>query len=331
MENPPKITDRESITINIMKSISILSVIAAHVVSLNKSNVASGIISSLWIAFGKVGVIVFFIIGRFLYKRKDKDHKEFWKKKFFRIILPWLFCSLMTYLLTVIVRKEFNAFACIKWVLGSETWYYYVTVYTLFLFIFKWFYKIDAILYFFIGLQIVLLTLQSFGIPTTYSFGFFTDYLNPFHWIGYFSIGVLIRKHCFHSTIMRKKIVICLGSIVTMTSLFVLCYHEIHTYFNIVSFVFGVSSFILIAALSYTIAKYKAAKHIEKVGTYSYCIYLLHMQIVQGLLSRLPDSIAKIIFAPFIGLTIMLILIMVGLWICKKIPHGNKIKMVVGL
>jgi peptidoglycan/LPS O-acetylase OafA/YrhL len=331
MENLQKLTNRESLTINVIKAVAILSVIAAHVVALNESNLISNIASSLWIAFGEVGVIIFFIIGGFLYKRKNNDNKEFWKKKFFRIILPWFFCSLVTYILSVIEGRELSILSYIKWILGSGTWYYYITIYTIFLLIFKWIYKKDAVLYFFIGLQIILLTLQAFGIGTTYSFGFITDYLNPFHWAGYFSLGVLIRKYRIDLTIRKKRIVVCAAGIIMAITLFVICYNKIFTYFNIISFLFGISSFILIVALSYTIANFKMANYIGKVGTYSYCIYLLHMQIVQSVVSKIPDSIFKVLFSPFIGLSIMLILILLGLFICKKLPFGDKIKMIVGL
>lgn len=331
MDFSQKLTERERSAINVMKAVAVLSVIAAHVISFSESNLFSKIVSSLWIVFGKVGVIVFFVIGGFLYKRKANDNKQFWKKKFFRIILPWFFCSMTTYALRVVTGSELSAFGYIKWIFGSDTWYYYFTIYTVFLFIFKWFYRRDVALFFFIGIQILFLTLRTFGITTTLSLGFFTDYLNPFHWVGYFSLGILIRKYRIDLMIRKRKFIIGIAGVVTSFSFCVLYYREIFTYFNIISSIFCVSTFILIAAGSYKIANLKIANYIGKIGTYSYCIYLLHMQIVQGFFSKVPAGIFKILFSPFIGLAIMLIIIWLGLFICKKLPFGDKIKMIVGL
>lgn len=331
MGRQQELTERESIAINLLKALSILSVIAAHVVSLNEGTFFSKFITSLWKAFGEVGVIIFFVIGGFLYQRKAGDNKEFWKKKLFRIVLPWFFCSAITYVLSVVVSGEWSLISYIRWSLGADTWYYYITVYTMFLFVFKWFYDKDAVLYFLIGLQMFFLILQSFGITTTYSFGFFTDYLNPCHWVGYFSLGILIRKYRIDCIVRKSKWIIGTVGLIMVGSLVFLCCREIFTYFHIMTFVLGISVLTVIAAFAYKIANFKLAQKIGKIGTYSYCIYLLHMQIVQSVCSKIPDGIFKFLFSPLIGLAIMVIFILMGLFICKRLSFGDKLKMIVGL
>ncbi len=325
------LTGRESITINVMKAISILSVIAAHVVSVSHTDLFSKTISSFWVLFGNVGVIAFFVMGGFLYNRKPCDNTMFWKKKFFRIIIPWLVCSLITYLLSAASARSFSSFSYFKWVMGSGTWYYYITIYTFYLLVFKWFCDNDIILWLLIVVQFVSLVLISFGISTTIPSRFFTDYLNPLHWIGYFSFGVLVRKHELHIKMGQRKIIVIASYVLAIMCFCFLYINEIYVYFHIVSSLFCFATFIVIADISYKIAVLKMAKLIDKIGVYSYCIYLLHMQIVQRFLSKLPNSYFKIAFSPFIGLAIMLILINIGLLICKKIPYGDKIKMIVGL
>ena len=181
------------------------------------------------------------------------------------------------------------------------------------------------------GIQLFVLTLQSFGVIITYPLGFFTDYLNPFHWAGYFSLGILIRKYRVDVILRERKAALFVAGVISVASLFFLCYKEIFTYFHIISLVFCISALIPLAAFSYTIAKHNAVKKIGKIGTYSYCIYLLHMQIVQGVCSKIPDGVLKSIFSPFIGLAIMLIIILCGLFICNRLPFGDKIKTIVGL
>ena len=323
------LTDRESTSINIIKAISILSVIAAHTISFSPVNLFSEIISSFWVLFGEVGVIAFFVVGGFLYSRKPHDGKIFWKKKFFRIVVPWFICSLLTYLLTALLNG-FNV-SYFKWILGSGTWYYYITIYTLFIFIFKWLYDKDAILWLLIVAQIVSLTLASFGISTTIPLGFFTDYLNPLNWIGYFSFGILIRKYRFDLMLRKQKFIIIISCVLALFLFWILSSKKIFTYFNLLSFLFCLSSFIIITAISYKLATIKNVKYIGTIGTWSYCIYLLHMQIVQFVVRKIPDGWFKLMFSPFIGLIIMIILIIIGLYVCKRIPFGEKIKTWVGL
>lgn len=327
-----KFTERESTTINILKSVAILSVIAAHVVPLVETDTLCFCVSSLWTIFGHVGVIIFLVVGGFLYTRKEGDNAIFWKKKTFRIFIPWLFCSFLTYLLFYLLSDQpFSLAAYFKWFLGSGTWYYYATIYTLFIFIFKWFYKNDIILYSLIGIQTIVFILKSVGISTTIPLDFFTDYLNPLHWIGYFSIGIIVRKKRLDIILRKNNIVIILSAIISIICCLILLRLRIHTYFNLITSIFCISSSIVILGFSYWIAKFKVANHISKAGEYSYCIYLLHMQIVQSICSKIPAGIIQIICSPFIGLLVMLFLICIGLWFCKKLPFGDKIKMLVGL
>ena len=115
------LSTRESKAINIMKAIGILSVISAHVVSLSYNGQFARLVTSLWSLFGKTGVIIFFTIGGFLYKRNNNDSLVFWKKKLIRIILPWFFCSSLTYAIASRFGLTPIGPSYVKWVLGSGT------------------------------------------------------------------------------------------------------------------------------------------------------------------------------------------------------------------
>ena len=331
MPNMKKLTSRESVAINLMKAIAVLSVITAHVVPVSNANRISELLSSFWNVFGTVGVIIFFAIGGFLYNRYPGDGIVFWKKKFHRLILPWLVCSAGTYVLSVVLGEELGAVNYLKWIFGSGTWYYYFTVYLLFLFVFKWLYDREWILYLLMVVQLLALALATFGMTTTLPVPFLTDYLNPLHWVGYFSLGILIRKHRLDQKLRDRRSVVPVACILGAVSLYILCSQGIFTYFHLVSAVFCLSALVMIAAIAYAAADTGISKYVEKIGTYSYCIYLLHMQIVQSVIERIPNCVAKILFSPFIGLGIMLILIWIGLYVCKKLPFGEKLKALVGL
>jgi peptidoglycan/LPS O-acetylase OafA/YrhL len=237
----------------------------------------------------------------------------------------------VTYAVSVILTGQLGPVGYLKWILGSETWYYYLSVYTCFLFVFKWFYAREGILWFWIAVQTLSLVLASIGISTTIPLPFFTDYLNPLHWVGYFSFGILVRKHRWDLILRKKKGIAAAAAFSALFFLYILCSERIFTYFHIATFVFCVSSLIASVAVAYAAAALPGADRIGKIGTYAFCIYLLHVQILQGITARLPDGIIKILFAPFIGLGIMLILISAGLALCKKLPFGEKLKALVGL
>ena len=327
-----KLTKEESKVIDILKCIAILSVISAHVIQYSEVNLIAKIASIFWGKFSCIGVVIFFIIGGFLYSRNDGDDAIFWKKKLFRIIIPWMLAAIITYIIGFMLGLPLGVYECFKWVFGSGTWFYYIVVYTFFLFIFKWLYKYDAVLYILIGIQAVALTLASFGVSITINGGFFTDYLNPLYWIGYFSAGILIRRYGINRMIENnKKKVFVIFILLFIVSLSFLYVKNINTYFDIFSMLFSVSSTVLITMFAYKFQQYRTATFIGQVGTYSYCIYLWHMQLLQGLFSKIPDNIFETLFSPIIGLIIMVVLIKTGLFICNKIKGGNTIKMVVGL
>lgn len=331
MSNTSKLTDRESLAINIMKALAILSVIAAHLISFSPESLFSRTVSAFWVLFGEIGVVVFFVLGGFLYHREPGDHKAFWKKKFFRILLPWLFCSLITYLFSALTSRSFRLPAFLKWVFGSGTWYYYITVYTLFLFIFDWLSRKTALLWALLGVQVLALILICFGISTTPPLGFLTDYLNPLHWIGYFSLGILIRRFRPDVPARKQRLVFPVACILGLLLFWLLAAEKIFTYFHIFSALFCLCWLVVIWGLAYWLSKYKAAKLLGKIGSWSYCIYLLHMQIVLYTVPRLPSRVLYLLFAPVLGLAVMVLLITLGLFICSRLPGGQKMKSLFGL
>ena len=74
-----KLTKEESKVIDILKCIAILSVISAHVIQYSEVNLIAKIASIFWGKFSCIGVVIFFIIGGFLYSRNDGDDAIFWK------------------------------------------------------------------------------------------------------------------------------------------------------------------------------------------------------------------------------------------------------------
>ena len=322
-----KLSVRDSLAIDCIKAFAILSVIAAHTVVLDASTTFTDIVTSIWTIFSRVGVVAFLIVGGFLYSRKDRDGKSYWKKKFLRIILPWFICSAITYAIGIIGGNELSVLGYIKWIFGYGTWYYYIVIYVFFLLIFKWFYKSTSVLCVLVGIQVLTLMLNTFGVNITLG----VDYLNPLFWIGYFALGILIRRYRLDKKISRNNVVLIISIVLSIGVTTVMHIYGIYTYFSLITMVNCISVSLILYRVAYFIAKTKIATVTRYIGVSTYCIYLLHMQIVQTAIGLIPASGVTYLFAPFIGLAIMMVIIFIANMVCKKLPFGDKLKMCFGL
>ena len=331
-ENIEKITNKVSDTIYCIKAFAILSVIAAHVNTLVDKNLMEKCITSIWMIIGQIGVICFFILGGFLYTRNSNDNKYFWKKKFKKLIIPWIICSTITYFVNLILcNKSINLFEYIKWICGSGTWYYYITVFLICLFIFKYLYKSNRLLILIIIINIISIFFKTIGIQTNIEWSFMTDYLNPLNWIGFFSFGIIMRKYRIDKKICNNQIIFIISILLMLTTTYIMIEKQIFTYFHILSVINSVASFFVIYKISYYLTDYKIINYLKQIGCSTYCIYLLHMHIVQYIAIFLPKSIIMYILLPIFSLLTMMIIIQIGKYICNKIPYGKFIKNIVGL
>ena len=79
----------------------------------------------------------------------------------------------------------------------------------------------------------------------------------------------------------------------------------------------------MLFALGRFLAGTKLRGLIREIGASTYCIYLLHMQIVLPVLRRIPFETLKTVLSPVIGLVIMMVLIEIGKAISRKLPFGQ--------
>lgn len=329
MDENNKITEKESKLFYIMKFFFIFSVITAHVCNVVDIIFLKKLISYFWKLFGTVGVIGFFILGGFFYKRKDGDDKEFWKRKSVSIIIPWLVCSFLNYVIKCIADKRINIGEYLKWTIGYESLYYYVTIFLFFLFIFKYFYKCDLALYVCVGITIASLALYTFHIDYLF-FIQGSKYLNPLNWIGYFASGILFRKYRIDRLLLKSFWTLIFSLLLGIVAFLILWKLGVDSYFHIATPIWGISFFILFLWISNWIAELKIGKAFEKMGKWSYCIYLIHMRIVQFSLSRFPTTTFGLIIKPLIGLAIMEIVMLFIHWGAKLIK-AEKALFLIGL
>ena len=324
---PQRISDRDSSALYFVKAIAILAAVAAHISVVDLSTPAIAHITRAWDMFSTISVPCFFVVGGVLYTRKEGDSAAFWRKKWKFMVLPWLFCSVLTCTLRGLMGYPSDLLGYVKWILGVGTWYYYVTMYLVMLVIFKPIYRCPAALWTCVAVTAVSLVLRSRSVQIPVDTLVQSEYLNPMYWVGYFSLGILLRRRGLE---LSKWLVAACFVILPVSTVWV--YRNwIYTYFDIANTVLSLSAFVVLLTLGRWLASTKLAAPIQWIGTSTYCIYLLHMQIVQSAARRLPDGTFKQLIAPFFGVAVMMVLIEIGKFITRKLPFGDKLRMLVGL
>ena len=323
-------TQEESKGFYIYKAIAILCVIAAHVsVIIENLGIWTFICSTFWAMMARIGVVIFFTTSGFFFSRTKGDSLNFWKKKFFNIILPWLICATITFIVSLILGvKQEIALKCFQWILGFGTWYYYVSVLLIFFLIFKFIEKSEILLYVCFTLNIVSILLDTWGLNPISQFSFCTPYLNIFNWIGYFALGILCRKHRLDRWILKSKIALSLTIVLTIFAIILFFLLKNESDFHYITFLYKLPLAVMLFYVSSWLAKGKM-NFMVVVGKDTYFIYLVHMQIVQFICSRLP--IIFEIVKPLVGLLIMCIIALTVKVFFKKILKWEAPLKLIGL
>lgn len=337
---PDKITDNQRITkeesgmIGFLQTIAILSVITAHVVSRVSTGGLRTAVTSVLSAWGCVGVAVFFVLGGFLYHREPGDTRSFWRKKLHSLILPWLVCSFLTYAIKVVTSHQLGLLDYCKWIFGYGTWYYYSTVYIIFLALFRFLKKYDTCLYAAIGINVISLIAATLS-KAYLSVPYLSTYLNIFNWIGFFALGILIRKYRLDRKLLSAKWPLIVSAVLCAVMLGLMFLLDKWGYFSIFGMLFELSLAVVLLyiakALSRSVKLIYIYIYIASIGKYAYCIYLLHMPIVQPICARLPGIWVFDLIKPLLGLAIMVCIIYIGKKICKLLPFGDTLCRLIGI
>ena len=319
-----RVSEQDSMALYFVKVIAILASVAAHVSVIDKSTPLTAVVTRIWDMGSCISVPGFLIVGGILYSRKPGDSRSFWTKKAKTMILPWIFCGLLTYGYRALYEpSSFMGLLC--WILGHGSWLYYVTIYLFMLAVFKLIYQNIPALWCCVAITAVQLILKAkgSGIPSVLD----NDYLNPVHWVGFFALGILLRKQ----GLKLHKGVFMAAAVIFAVSSRAVYRGWIYNYFHITNAVFTVSAFFVLFGIGRLLKSSSLRRWIAEIGTSTYCIYLLHILIVPPVLRRIPGVTFKAFLSPVLGVAIMMILIGIGKYITRKLPHGEKLRALVGL
>ena len=264
----------------VIKAFAILSVIFAQC-SYHSSPAVQAISSLL----GTIGVPIFLISSGVFFNALENG-KAFWLKKLKTIICPWIIFGFLTYLVSVVLGSSFSLIDMFFWWIGYGTWMYFVTILLICYVVFRairW----NGLPYLMIALFIVSNVLDVFGVnPITNLVG---SYLNVFTRIGYFAIGILLKKAnvmSFHPPVVWKKLVIA-GVSVVMGALYIVLDVPVLNYFIHLIFILSVC-----AALFFWSQSLADCKLLQSIGKQTYFIYFVHMQLGIAILNKVMAILA---------------------------------------
>ncbi|WOO36078.1 acyltransferase [Anaerocolumna sp. AGMB13020] len=314
-------------TFYVLRFFAILAVVMAHSVY---TLIPNDTVVKVFNSFGRCGVIIFFIIsGYYFRKEKYENVLQLLKAKLKTIIIPWIIWGMAIYC-TRFTSTDlyFSLKEIILWLLGFGTYLYFLTIYILLLCIFQ-------ILPQKSGIQVILLlctlinvylvagnvgpysVLKSTNVHAELIY--LLTYLNIFNWIGFFTLGLLLRKiNLFENKKLwafKYKIIINIFIISLLVCMILI--EKGNTYWTNYSIWIEMSFFVILFQVSKLL---KDVKYIQEIGKVTMPIYLIHFLIEGFIFNKvLPESIIMGLIRPLISVLVVYWLLQLGLIISKKI------------
>lgn len=310
--------------IYIIKAFAILSVLSAHVCYDEAVDIYDKMAHVFLNNYGTIGVSLFFIISGYLFWGKEYPWKLMVKKKVKTLIIPWFVVGTLVYLQVFQLYNpnnwlawykekiiKFEGIAWLKFIIGINSLYYYMTVLIVCYIIFKLVGNRVKI-----GLGITIASLI-FVLICGEKLFFPTRYLNPFNWIGYFGVGYYLAMYGrtdFIDKLEKKKAInktaIIMLSIISLTLISLMGIKV--TYFSWYYLLFlAVEGFGIILVSDFIVNRCNILKWIFMfMGKESYYIYLTHMLIQSLPIKYLNGNGALTILRPLFLFIITVLIIL---------------------
>lgn len=326
-----KLSKNVSQSIYIMKFVAVLSIISAHCSSVNQEHsFADVFVGRVISSFGSVGVGVFLLIAGFLMHGTTRNFKDFFVSKIKSIIIPWVFCGTLVYFYVYLRKGGLGIVSLLKWLLGIDTYLYYLTV----------LFCLYLLCYFVRRNKTVLFAYAFISILSNIATGlsmleFLNSYLNPFNFLLFFVIGILIAEYnIFEKLLEFSKKILVISLPVYLITLMVLAYFEIKVSYFILYFIpIEITAILCVFGMSNAICN-KPPKFFAEIGELSYSIYLLHMPFagVIAAVFGLVDLGGVLTFLrPMVVLLITYFVIKIVVVVTTKIPRLKFFNTLIGM
>ena len=324
-----RLTVQEQNMFYIMKIFACISVIAAHVNNyVYEESKIDSIVTGFWSMYAQCGVIVFFLLSGFFFK-KEAGFRVLAKKKSKRIIIPWVVCASMTYLLMLLRSQGNPTLRYFQWVLGYGSWYYYLTVLVVILLLFQLLSISDTVIFICVAVNLVFIGCRTFWVKDAPIIPYLTDYLNPLNWVGFFALGIFIKKYEVYRKMSKCQYMGYLALVIFALSSIYNIRKSVFTYFNLSMVITELSGAVVVFYLAIKLARRKL--NWRKIGESTFFIYLVHMQVVQFVSARIPDGLIKYAINPIFNFAIMIIITLGMYKVLSKWRFGKNCLMILGI
>ncbi len=310
--------------IDLLKFIAIICVIFIHIVSgdlykygiiPNKYWNVANVINSL----SRVCVPIFVMVSGALLLSKDESMKNFFKKRFLRIIPSFLLFSIFYYLIDIYYLEQKNTNFIIYMLQGKifyHLWYIYMIlgIYLLVPFFRKVVYNIENkyILYFIIVWFLFMILIPFLEFITKINF---KVYNTVGQYIGYFILGYYLINMDTKIFINKYKILITINILFTLLTILLSYYYTksenklvdyFYNYHSITVFFQSISIYLIVINLNFQnfLKNRKILKMtVDEISRLSFNIYLIHpiiLLILERNIKLTMNYIVYIIFSFFI-------------------------------
>lgn len=311
--------------IYLLKAFAIFSTVCAHNAVLPEgANKAVSMIIWVMICLGTYGVPLFFFISGYLFYSNKYTVKKFVIRKIKTIVIPWFFCATIVWLYVVLRKGGLSFLSWIEFIIGKEYSTYYMTM-LLVLYVIYWkTRRYDWFIYGSIFLSVIAIIGQSwFGWGWTNWLNPIAvkPHFNPLNWAVYFALGMIVKKKCLlgrTSAICRKYL--WLWCSLLMISAGIHYVKEIPwTYYSRYVLINIPLMAMIVMGICRILVEHNA-EFLQKIGEYSFTIYLLHALGAGGIVwftERLGWTVL-ILLRPFINIALVLAGIYVIRTICNR-------------
>jgi len=309
--------------IDVIKGLSLISVICAHCNSVPKGSSTFATVCSVEMSnIGTLGVICFFVISGFLFHYNSGEFVQFVKKKMIRLIIPWIIGATLVYLYVYLRKPPLSFYSWINFFIGNGSYFYYISV-------LLFFYILFSLIPIMRNDVLLLVCVISTMIFVSCNLNdLISPYLNPLNWIGYFAFGILLKNHSDKIKKFQMKTKLLRWIPITLYILVLIIQMMSMNYGNY----WGLpdSIFCWIGSLALAIIGIKMSTGRQSVitnllvysGKQSFFIYIWHMPIA-GIVTYLTSKGFLYYFVAVRPLLIMSFTLFLSMILCKLFKKMN--------
>lgn len=319
----------KSETIFYIKGLSIISVICAHCNSVPaESNEFARIESLILQNLGTLGVICFFVLSGMLFHYRPGKMRDFFKKRLKTLCIPWFLSATCVYLYVYLRNSALSIRSWINFVIGNGSYCYYMTILMLLYLIFTVFPFMRTNIAFSVCEIITVLSSVCF-----YQWGNFTPYLNILNWIGYFALGMQIRKNraifvqISKKILQRKYVWICLYLLIIIFQVYRGSGSWYWKGFHVIACWSGAIAIFSIANMLCSQKDNLVGRFIFALGEESFAIYIWHIPIA-GIVANVMSKGILVNFVIIRPIIVAVIILFVLLFAKKMFQKVNLQKVV---